>query len=334
MERFLGVKVQRVARKYTEVLLVGRDRTGESRLTTLTPQQELAEIDLYLLQRKRKDGDVQEVRRLHHFAVRNTRKADGTRPLLSLKANKTGWRRYDVELSKDGKKVDQTTVRVPIRIAPLLSVVTLALVLAAVLLALFTCEPGRSSRQLTQPEQPAETSRLATETPGRDTTSPPPETPDGDTPSGAPETPSSGSLPATPDPAAAAPAPRDEAVQSVPEEITRTFTVYFHPDSNRPMEESRNVLDEIASILANEANKIERVVLEGHTALYGNEAGRERISSGRIEAVEAHAQDAGWNPEEQAERWIRGASAPVTRSMEEQHLNRRAEVTITYRRNN
>ncbi|MFA7567501.1 MAG: hypothetical protein WCY01_10775, partial [Alkalispirochaeta sp.] len=78
-------------------------------------------------------------------------------------------------------------------------------------------------------------------------------------------------------------------------------------------------------------NRIGAVIVEGHTALFGSEAGREQISSGRIQAVLTYAENAGWSPKEPPIRRVLGASAPVTRSQDDQHLNRRAEITVTYR---
>jgi outer membrane protein OmpA-like peptidoglycan-associated protein len=324
MERFLGVKVERVARKYTEVLRIGRDRTGESRLTTLSPGQDVAEIDLFLLQRKHRDGTIGEVKRLHHFTVRNTRKPDGTRPLLSLNARKKGPRTYAVELSKDGVMVEEARVRIPIRMRTILSAVGLVMVLAAVLLAVFTCEPGSIEDTPQREEASSESAPIREEeSPPQPRLSEQPRQPEQST-TGPAETPE--------EPAAATSPPPEEPIRSVPREITRSFTVYFHPDSSRPREGSPAVLDEIAAIMTDNDNTIESVVIEGHTALFGNEAGRERISSGRIDVVEAHLRDAGWVPEDPPERRVLGASAPRTRSMEDQDLNRRAEVTITYRR--
>ena len=309
MERFLGVKVERVARQYTTILPIGRETHGQCRLTTLSPEQDVAEIDLFLLKQLSPGAEMEEVRRLHHFTVRHTRKPDGTRPLLRLVAEKHGLRKYTVQLFRDSRLVESTVVKVPLRPNPGVVVAVLVALLLILAVVLFTCRPqaapaGNASRAAEPPQAP---SAPAATVPAAPTPTVPPQA----APVVSPQT--------APPPVAA------------PEPITRNFTVYFYPDSSRFTEGSQPVLQELATLLLDNQNRIGAVIVEGHTALFGSEAGREQISSGRIQAVLTYAENAGWSPKEPPIRRVLGASAPVTRSQDDQHLNRRAEITVTYR---
>ena len=81
-----------------------------------------------------------------------------------------------------------------------------------------------------------------------------------------------------------------------------------------------------------EPHTVVSVVVEGHTALFGNEAGREMISVGRIEAVTQYLESYVALDEETLEARVVGALEPVTTATAQQELNRRAEVSVTFRR--
>jgi outer membrane protein OmpA-like peptidoglycan-associated protein len=91
--------------------------------------------------------------------------------------------------------------------------------------------------------------------------------------------------------------------------------------------EGRRVLDSLSEELS--SGEIITITVEGHTALYGNEAGREMISTGRVRSVLEYLDLPDGVP---VERRAYGATRPVSRAAEEQQLNRRAEIIVTYRR--
>jgi outer membrane protein OmpA-like peptidoglycan-associated protein len=119
---------------------------------------------------------------------------------------------------------------------------------------------------------------------------------------------------ATADPAAEPPLPQTEAL------------VYFEPNRTRLTDGARRELDELASVLR--ANPEVTVSIIGHTALYGTEEGRMEISQGRAQGVASYLRSRGWEPAgEPSIQWV-GSQDPVTRDRDEQHLNRRVEISI------
>ncbi len=70
-----------------------------------------------------------------------------------------------------------------------------------------------------------------------------------------------------------------------------------------------------------------RVMVEGHSAPFGSEAGREEISRGRAERVAEYLATHGWPSSIPLDVVWRGAEQPVTLDPESQYLNRRVEIT-------
>jgi outer membrane protein OmpA-like peptidoglycan-associated protein len=65
--------------------------------------------------------------------------------------------------------------------------------------------------------------------------------------------------------------------------VLEEFTVYFGPDDSVLQPAERDKLIRVAELLAPYPGN--RIIISGHTALAGTEAGRERISRERAQAV-------------------------------------------------
>jgi outer membrane protein OmpA-like peptidoglycan-associated protein len=129
------------------------------------------------------------------------------------------------------------------------------------------------------------------------------------------------------------PGAEEEPRQAPPEEpapapVTETVTVYFEPNRSRLIDEARDTLDTLLSIL--EEFEELSVRIEGHCALRGSEQGRIELSDERSAAVRRYLRDSGWTPEGALEVEGYGGQRPVTLSEEDQYLNRRVEITVTY----
>ncbi len=113
--------------------------------------------------------------------------------------------------------------------------------------------------------------------------------------------------------------------------VTRDWTVYFRPDDPTLTEEAREALRElIESIqgLVGEERGIASLRLVGHCALAGTEAGRVELSQSRAGNVWRFLRQNGiGQPDELVVRGVGGRN-PVTRSEEQQYLNRRVEITV------
>ena len=113
--------------------------------------------------------------------------------------------------------------------------------------------------------------------------------------------------------------------------VTRDWTVYFRPDDPTLTEEAREALRElIESIqgLVGEERGIASLRLVGHCALAGTEAGRVELSQSRAGNVWRFLRQNGiGQPDELVVRGVGGRN-PVTRSEEQQYLNRRVEIAV------
>jgi len=136
----------------------------------------------------------------------------------------------------------------------------------------------------------------------------------------------------------AADAPSDAAAADAGEQpgpeataVTRDWTVYFRPDDPTLTEEAREALRElIESIqgLVGEERGIASLRLVGHCALAGTEAGRVELSQSRAGNVWRFLRQNGiGQPDELVVRGVGGRN-PVTRSEEQQYLNRRVEIAV------
>ncbi len=126
-------------------------------------------------------------------------------------------------------------------------------------------------------------------------------------------------------------APSREAPPEEPpaaEPVTETVTVYFEPNRSRLIDEARETLGALLSLL--EEFEELSVRIEGHCALRGSESGRIELSDERSAAVRRYLRDAGWVPDSAVEVEGFGGRRPATLSEEDQYLNRRVEITVTY----
>lgn len=125
-------------------------------------------------------------------------------------------------------------------------------------------------------------------------------------------------------------APPEEVITSdeTHETITveRELTVYFHADDPRLTDTAREQLRELGREIASWSNV--SVLVEGHCALSGTEAGRLELSRRRAENSAAALLTTGVVPEEQLSVAWFGATRLVTRTPDNEHLNRRVEITV------
>jgi outer membrane protein OmpA-like peptidoglycan-associated protein len=104
---------------------------------------------------------------------------------------------------------------------------------------------------------------------------------------------------------------------------TGTWTVYFGPDTAELTPAARTVIaDAVESLAAHDTE----VNIEGHTAYAGNSEGREELSLLRAQIVADALRDRGL--EAVRIRRVEGFAAdyPVSSTVDEQHLDRRAEI--------
>ena len=271
-------------------------------LRTMEPGQQRVMVRLYLLRARAR-------RLLATFDLRDLPSGDA-KPKLILTAQRTGPRRMQARLSINGEIKAEQELRIPLD-----SRLVFAALLPAALLLLI----GGGSRLLRPilrpgaPTPPArtESARGAPEAsvrpahPGRPAVVPP----------AADQTEPTGTLPEVPAP--------------------RSATVYFMPDSAVLTSETRKALEalyrEISAELETGA-ELTRLRLHGHTALAGFPPGRQRLSRRRAENVYRQLLAFGLpiGREQLAELEIRGFgdAASLTREPDEQHRNRRVEVTV------
>ncbi|MFW5795783.1 MAG: OmpA family protein [Alkalispirochaeta sp.] len=349
MSRNLAVKVEGLERAYSRLLSVERDLHGACRLTTLSPDQDTAEIEVYLLHYRRGEEFPRSTRRVHRFRISHTRGSDGRRPVFVLEAKRLRRRVYELRLSRDGRSIDAATIHIP-RSRRGLFVIPLLLLLVAGSVALVgRCTGGERSAVASSGSEEdtgrsirRDTTRPEAEAPDTDSTPPrstSPQSTTADEGAPAPENPALSQEPPERTGRSADDTPSSSSIDqngsiadtAPPDEVivpaTENETVYFRPDSVSLTPEGRRVLDSLRERLT--GWEAETITLEGHTALYGNEAGREMISTGRVRSVLEYLNlPAGMS----IDRRAYGATRPVTRATEEQQLNRRVEIIVTYRR--
>lgn len=370
MARFIGVRIERAPRPFAEVVRVGGISSGTKRLTTIVPAQQIAEIELHLLRTSNRGAAaVESVRELHRFRIpvsggplqgRSSRGSslepgtDASQPVFDLKVAKVRGRRYTATVTEAGRIRDSAAITVPLRKGRIALIAILAVLLLLSVWGGFSL--WSASQDVRGETVAADTTSSDINTPTVATApAPPSETPPSET---TPATPSeaassetaprevapSTSAPPAPE-AEAAPAPPPETTvaerargtntdgqepaQTVPDRRVET-TIYFGPDSVQLTPQGRRVLTDLVAEL--ESHEIVSVTVEGHTALFGNEAGRERISAGRIEAVTQFLAAYVTLDEKTIETRSLGALEPVTRATAQQELNRRAEIVVTFRR--
>ncbi len=106
----------------------------------------------------------------------------------------------------------------------------------------------------------------------------------------------------------------------------KSLTVYFLPDNAVLTPAAKDNLNKIMSRLTEEPEPDHLVSITGHCALYGSEAGREKLSLERAENAAEFLRQRGWKPEiEPAVKGL-GGKEPVTRNRYKQQQNRRVEI--------
>lgn len=105
--------------------------------------------------------------------------------------------------------------------------------------------------------------------------------------------------------------------------------VLFLPDSPELTALAKERLNQIP--LREEDKTLTLLQIRGHCALWGTEAGRQKLSVERAEAVAGYLADRGARilPETIIEGL--GATEPLTRDPDNQEINRRVEILLTYR---
>jgi outer membrane protein OmpA-like peptidoglycan-associated protein len=330
---------------FTTLLGADTERQGTLELTTLVDNQTRAEIEVYLVEDLDDTGslDAGKPVLVKKYDVNDLAPmpAGPTRFVLSAAWNGTV---LELRLSVDGEPFSADRVkcrrylgkRRGARIGVLLFL--FLLLLLAALLALRRC----STDKITQSPKV----RAATEQ-TRDAESPPKtylpesEEPDTEETAGrkAPEI-------VTEDPVGedasedirrdtdsedihAQDAPHD--VRNVSRTIADVFgsesrTIYFTPESAELTRQGKAELHEILEILTEYPE--DSVHITGHTALYGNETGRRALSVERARRAASFLIDGGLNPDQISELEGVAGRFPVSRVREDQHLNRRVEISI------
>lgn len=123
----------------------------------------------------------------------------------------------------------------------------------------------------------------------------------------------------TPSPAFGGPA--DEVT---PPRAGDPVVIYFLPDSSRILPEAGQRIERLYGVLRRYPDH--RLVIEGHCAIAGSEAGRAEISENRARNVRLLLEELGWDFGDDSRVLGLGATAPVTTDMELQYLNRRVEL--------
>lgn len=363
MARYLGVYIERTARSYSEVIQVGHGRTGTKRLTTIVPGQRVAEIQLFLLHPRRHAArKFDPKRKLHTFSIPIEYDEDTEKPLFDLKIDRRRGRRYTATVLQDGRPRDSAEIRVPLTAFGVLwRILVVALLFLGVWWGLnwarSSVEPietGESTspgteqtveerddpdQEITSTVESASQPRSGTGAHGSDNRNRDADidggggidgddSTDEDTQSDAPTAPQP-TAQTDSQPTNAPPVDTPEETPITPHSRLET-TVYFGPDSIQLTPQGRRTLDALVTDLA--TSEVVSIQIEGHTALYGNEAGREMISQGRIDAVARYLRPIDLFDADEATYRIVGALEPVTRETAQQQLNRRSEIIVTYRR--
>ncbi len=108
--------------------------------------------------------------------------------------------------------------------------------------------------------------------------------------------------------------------------VDLSHKVYFGPDSSELSPEARRALSRFVEELQDYDQL--KLRIEGHCALYGTEQGREELSYDRAQRVVQYFRELGYRFDEEPVILGRGGDEPVSRNNDEQHLNRRVEISI------
>ncbi|HAK46859.1 MAG TPA: hypothetical protein DCO79_13200 [Spirochaeta sp.] len=131
-------------------------------------------------------------------------------------------------------------------------------------------------------------------------------------------------------PAEPLPEPQPARLVFIEREITDRYSVYFQPESDKLTAEAVSGLRVFIDKLPKE-NDFEEAQFEleirGHCARYGTEEGRAELSKERALKVYSFLKT-GWGIEADSFVTGAGASEPVSLKRDEQHLNRRVDINI------
>jgi outer membrane protein OmpA-like peptidoglycan-associated protein len=115
------------------------------------------------------------------------------------------------------------------------------------------------------------------------------------------------------------------------EAVSREWTVYFRPDdptlTETTMTRLGDIIDTIRDLTGDERG-IAELRLVGHCALAGTEAGRVELSQARAGNVWRFLRQNGFGQPDELTVTGVGGQQPVTRDEEQQHLNRRVEISV------
>lgn len=341
MKRFLAIRVERPRRGFATIVRLRGAATGRRGFMPLTPMQTTADIRFYQIDQ---NGRRRRSRSLRAVRIEDLSPDRQRGDALMIEVRYDGTSTVAVEISEHGRLRERLSIpveREPRRPRWLL----LLLLFCGLGTGLWFGLPDRNPALVAG--SPAETDiaqeSMATETPvtvetpvpaaDRDP-SPEPTPTDGADNSGTTESLSGESPPATDNIAeeavgADSTAPEDRSVPSGQALLFgdgASVVMYFQPDSTVLSATALRQVDAVVGEL--QSRPAEQVLIVGHAAPYGSEAGRSGISRGRAVAVLNALRAAGWAPTTEPLLEWRGATQPVTRAIREQYLNRRVEIRI------
>ncbi len=294
----IAVQVDRT--RYTRFARPNDRERKRIELTTMEPGQRRAVVRVFLFRGEQR-------RLLTSFELRDLPSGEG-KPLLTLTAQRVRAGRMTFQLYLDNELQAQRQVRVPCRSRILLAALLPALVVLVLAGWFFFTRVGAAIRVIG--DEPSQAAAGPTEEPADAAVTKPP-IDDAELEDDPPE---------EPEPAALEP---------------RSTTVYFTADSAHITAEARGTLQKLYRELSAQTEagtELTRMRLHGHTAVAGPEHGRRRLSEQRAENVLSVLQQLGLpvSRQELDELEIEGfgSTAPVTRDPDEQHRNRRVEITV------
>lgn len=331
MQRYLAVQIHHPRLSHAAIFRLDKPHRRSRRLVTLSENQRAANVEIRLLEGRRRDS-LEVTRSLHTFYLKDLPREPGERTEILLEAEYDGAGSATFAVFVGGEKRSTVTLEVPRerRLAPwlLAGAAVLLLGLGTILIL-----PRQSENLAGEAADSPESAPLA-----RTQRSPAPAD-RGETSTGAERSAEVGEPreEEPPAPAAETDSSPEEALEVEEVDSTpppeneppplREFLVYFRPDDTRLTAAAQRRLEEVAATLS-EAGASTPVRIVGHTALFGTEEGRFEISRGRAENVYSYLRSLGWEPEREPTIAWEGSTDPVTRARDEQELNRRVEVEI------
>ncbi|MFP4551610.1 MAG: OmpA family protein [Spirochaetales bacterium] len=307
---------------YVPISKLKESESGELNLTTMLPDQDRATIELYL-----RGGRYLE--HLHTFEVSNLHdKPERPRIVVSAHVRTT----LNVTLRVDGELVETESFAVPeevhdINWSPWLWAALVVILLSAVAIAgviylpdLMTLDQSRrdSAERLT--------SEGSLSTVPQETMRPPGEMDESESSTDSVEP----DRDVGADPAERGPVGPVAAVAVLPTELIDQ-PLYFEPESTALLPETREQIDAVASAIARTSPAGIRVLVQGHTALFGTQAARIELSLRRAQnvadALSERLKRSGVTEVEIVPEGLGGAR-PITRDEADQWRNRRVVLSV------